>query len=420
MKRPDLMGRSHISALTIAWLLIIVPVHGNAAGTDTQTPLLAPLKAFTAAFNAGDRSFPSTAFTEDCNTIDEFDPFEWHGKGSIRTWYSDTTGATARGYRHFLQAHQVLTLERTRMIRLRGSNAYVVLSTRLQYTRRGNRHLQHLDWSVAEVRTPSGWRIAAQAWALLDDVVVQNAAETRVPFRVDHGVIVFEARMNGRGPFDFVFDPGAQGALTSAAAVPLGLKSGTQTKVRSLRIGGAEIQNVPLPVYAGNPADIFQASPHEPPIAGALGPEILSRFAVRLDYRAHTLTLAPLKTFVYAGRGVRVPFTLQDDNIPLIAASVDGVPGIFQYDVRAPVGLFLFAPFLERSGLARNYPAGSHSVGALTLARKTLANVATRFGTTRTGKFGTATEAGLLGYGVLSRFTTTIDYGRKVIYFEPL
>lgn len=241
----------------------------------------------------------------------------------------------------------------------------------------------------------------------------------RVPFRVVRGVVVFEARIDGRGPFDFTFDPGANDVLTNIAAVSLGLKSTSQTRVRSLRIGDAEIRDIPLPVYVGNPADIFQTLPNEPPIAGALGPGILNRFAVRLDYRAHTLTLTPLKTFVYAGRGIPVPFTMQDDNIPLIAASVDGVTGIFQYDVRAPAALFLFSPFLERSGLAQRYSAGSHAVAALTVAGKTLANVPTRFGPARSGTFGSANEAGLLGYGVLSRFTTTIDYSRKVIYFEP-
>src|SRR2546423_218293 len=93
-----------------------------------------------------------------------------------------------------------------------------------------------------------------------------TAAETRVPFRVDRGVIVFQARINGEGPFDFAFDPGAQGVLTSVAASPLGLKSGSTATIRSLRIGSAELQNVPLPVYAGDAADIFRTSPNEPGI----------------------------------------------------------------------------------------------------------------------------------------------------------
>ncbi|HEX5274415.1 MAG TPA: hypothetical protein VFW34_04000 [Candidatus Rubrimentiphilum sp.] len=408
MKRRDFadhVRRSVDAALIVACLLLATPLHARAATTDSQTPVLAPMKAFAAAFNAGSRSFPTTAFTEDCTTIDEFDPFEWHGKGSIR---------------HFLQAHEILTLEGTRMLRRRGSNAYVVLSTRLQYAQMGKTRLQHLDWAAAEVHTPAGWRIAAQAWALLDDTAAQPVSETRVPFRIDRGVIVFQARVNDRGPFDFTFDPGAQGVLTSVAANPLGLKSGSTAKVQSLRIGDAEIHNVSLPVYAGSPADVFAASPGEPAIAGALGPEILNRFAVRLDYQVHAMTLTPLETFVYKGPGVAVPFTIQSDNIPLIAATVDGVPGLFQYDVRARPGLYLFAPFLERSGLSQRFPTGSNNVATLTVAQKTLENVAARVGPARSGPISAATEAGLLGYGVLSQFTTTIDYRRKVIYFEAL
>jgi hypothetical protein len=419
------MNRRHLlsmaAALTIACFLAVAPLHGSAAaGTVNQTGVLAPLRAFAGAFNAADRNFPSAAFTESCTTIDEFPPFEWHGDGSIRTWYRETTGGTARGYQHFLAAHETLTIERARMLRTRGSNAYVVLATHLQYVQNGQRRLQHLDWAVAETNTASGWRIAAQSWALLDDVAMRDAAATRVPFRVDRGVIVFEARINGQGPLDIVFDPGAQGVLTGAAAARLRLTSGSQTNVASLRIGDAELRNLTLPVYAGDPSDIFRAGPNQPPVAGALGPEILNRFAVRLDYGAHTMTLTPLRTFVYTGHGVAVPFAIRDDNIPLIAASVDGVPGIFQYDVRAPAALFLFEPFLTRSGLARRFAAGAQNVAMLSVAGKTLTNVATRTGPARTGALGAATEAGLLGYGVLSQFTTTIDYRRKVIYFEPL
>ncbi len=421
MKRRDLLSPAGlgVAGALIACLLLIAAARAHASAvTDTQAAVLAPLKAFAAAFNAGDRNFPSAAFTGDCTTIDEFDPFAWHGSGSIRVWYRETTGGTTRGYRHFLDAHETLTLENARIIRQRGSNAYAVLATRLHYMQSGKPRLQHLDWTVAEVRTSSGWRIAAQAWALLDDAAAQNAAETKVPFHIDRGVIVFQASMNGRGPFDIVFDPGAQGVLTSVAAVPLGLKAGATAKIQSLRIGDIEFRDVPLPVYEGDPADIFKPSPNEPAVAGALGPEILNRFAVRLDYRAQTMTLTPLETFAYAGPGVAVPFTIQSDDIPLIAATVDGVSGIFQYDVRARPGLYLFEPFLQRSGLAQRYPSTFDGVATLTVARKTLANVATRVGPPRTGAIAGATEAGLLGYGVLSQFTTTIDYRRKVIYFE--
>src|SRR5581483_1168354 len=101
----------------------------------SQAPLLVPLKSFAAAFNSGDRNFPASVFTGECTTIDEFDPFTWHGKGSIRVWYRETLGGgTTRGYQHFRAAHEVLTLDRPRTIRRRGNNAYVVLATHLQYT----------------------------------------------------------------------------------------------------------------------------------------------------------------------------------------------------------------------------------------------------------------------------------------------
>ena len=271
------------------------------------------------------------------------------------------------------------------------------------------------------MRTRASQRIALAATFFITLATVHAAAAqmTRVPFRIDRGVIVFQALINGGGPYSFVFDPGAQGALTTFAAGKLGLSASAAPPRMSLRIGEAVLSKLLLPVYPGDPADIFAGDPNAPPIAGALGPEILNRFAVRLDYAAQTLTLTPLKSFVYTGHGTPVPFIMRtEDNIPLIRASVDGIDGLFQYDVRAPAALFLFAPFLESSGLAHRYPPGSHSVAALTVAGTTLNNVTTRFGTARTGKFGTAAESGLLGYGVLSKFTTTIDYARKVIYFE--
>lgn len=417
------MKVSRACAAALAYFVSTTALGAPArAATIPTATLLVPLNAFATAFNSAQRVFPSTVFTEDCTTIDEFDPFEWHGAGSIRVWYRETTGGgTARGYQHFLAAHEVLALDPPRMVRQRGNNAYVVVPTRLQYNDGATRRLQHLDWTVAERLTPGGWRIAAQAWALLDDTAVQAASDTRIPFRTDRGVIVFEAFVNGQGPLSFVFDPGAGGALTTTGASRLGINTGSKPQPLTVRIGDAEIQNVALPVYQGDPADIFRGDSDQPPIAGALGPEILNRFAVRVDYASHTLSLTPLDGFVYTGKGVALPFTIRtEDNIPLVHAAVDGIDGLFQYDVRAPATLFLFAPFIESSGLGKRYPAGSQTVASLTVAGTTLKDVTTRFGTVRTGKFGTSAEAGLLGYGVLSKFTTTIDYAHKVIYFEPL
>jgi hypothetical protein len=252
--------------------------------------------------------------------------------------------------------------------------------------------------------------------------VLGGASFTKIPFSVDKGVIVFSASLNGHGPFAFVFDPGAQGVLTSTVAHPLRLKVGTMTNVRRLRVGEGEIDNIALSVYGGRATDLFpERDPRKAPIAGALGPELLDRFAVRLDYDARTMTLTPLEGFRYHGTGVAQHFTLQeDDDIPLIPAVIDGHAGRIEYDVRAPSSLMVFRPFLRETGLSNVYRTARGTVATLAVGGVVLHGVPTQFAAQRSGKFASRTEAGLSGYRVLSQFTTTLDYRRAMIWFEPL
>ncbi len=249
---------------------------------------------------------------------------------------------------------------------------------------------------------------------------LNRATETTIPFSLDKGVIVFDARLNGLGPFSFTFDPGAQGALTSIVSRPLGLRIGKMTNVRHVRIGDAEIDNISLPVYGGKPTDSFpERDPSKSAIAGSLGPELLDRFAVRLDYATQTMTLAPPRGFRCNSPGVSQHFTMQqDDDIPLIPAIIDGHAGRLQFDVRAPTSLLLFRPFLEKTALAFRYPAERGSVDVLVLGGVTLHAVPARFVAARVGKFASHTEAGLAGSRLLSQFTTTLDYQTQTICFE--
>ena len=239
-------------------------------------------------------------------------------------------------------------------------------------------------------------------------------SSTTVPIALDHGVTIFSAAVNGKGPFAFTFDPGAQGVLTSVVAAPLGFTAGKMTQVRSIRIGAASIDHIEVPVYAGPSTDIFaKRTAGLAPIAGSLGPELLDRFAVRLDYSAKTMTLAPPGTLACGGAAQR--FVLQeDDDIPLIHGSIEGHNGLFQFDLRAPSSLLVFKPFADRTGLEP-----SDSVSTLSLGSDVLHDVPARFLDTVKGKFASRTEAGLLGSALLSRFVTTIDYRGRTICLEP-
>lgn len=244
-----------------------------------------------------------------------------------------------------------------------------------------------------------------------------SGARAAVPISVDHGVTVFDATIDGHGPFAFTFDPGAQGVLTTVASTPLGLAIGKMNRMKTIQLGAASIEAIDLPAYAGAATDLFpKHTPGLSPIAGALGPEILDRFAVRLDYSTNTMTLAPPGSLGCTGTGVAERFVLQeDDDIPLVHAAVDGHDGLFQFDLRAPTSLMLFKPFLDRTGVS-----GSSAVQSLSIGGTVLHAVPARFLTSTVGKFASRTEAGVLGSALLSRFVTTIDYRNRTICFKPI
>lgn len=255
-----------------------------------------------------------------------------------------------------------------------------------------------------------------------------DTSHVTVPMHLDHGVIFFDARVDGKGPFAFILDPGAGGAITGDTVRTLGMHADADTVEVDLSIGAAHIGRLAVPVLPGDGTELYpKHDPAGPPIAGALGPDILDRFALRIDYLARTLTLTPLDKFKYQGPGKALPIVFHDV-IPLITASADGVSGLFAYDVRAPGKLMLYHPFLERHGFLKRYgvtPDADHTLvqgtlHALQLAGVTLDDQPANFAGFTTGKFAATDEAGLLGYGVLSQFVTTIDYRDRVIYFEPV
>ncbi len=253
------------------------------------------------------------------------------------------------------------------------------------------------------------------------------AEEISVPLRLDHGVIFFDATVDGKGPYAFILDPGAQGAVSADTLRKLRLPV-TESAELDIAIGTAAIGKATLQTIDGDGSGLYpKHDPAGPPIAGALGPEILKHFAMRVDYVHATLTLTPLAGFKYRGAGkpLRVVF---HDVIPLVTASADGVSGLFAYDLRAPGKIMLFHPFLERNGFLSRYsvaPDADHPVApgmlhALQLAGVTLTEQPVNFAGFSSGKFASETEAGILGYDVLSQFVTTVDYRDGAIYFEPV
>jgi predicted aspartyl protease len=180
-----------------------------------------------------------------------------------------------------------------------------------------------------------------------------------------HGLHILPVTLDGRGPFDFILDTGAQLPLVDPAlADELGLQrdgsdeahgaGGAVTihyaKVGQLAVGALARRNVQLAVSA-EIERIAQAV--RAPLRGAIGYGWLEAFQLRLDARASTLQLAqdgPVSAS-------RVPFRLAHPERPLVLldVAVDGRPAVFALDTGAS-GTCISEELARRLGLELSAP----------------------------------------------------------------
>jgi membrane-associated protease RseP (regulator of RpoE activity) len=276
-----------------------------------------------------------------------------------------------------------------------------------------------------------------------DDTTVAGG-KSIVPIEVD-GYVIVDAMLNGKGPFSFIFDTGGHAILTPEAVKTLGL-----TAAGSGSSGGAGADRLDLQYTKVDRVDIGSVTlrkqsffviplqyntvdhvPH-PPLAGILGLEILERLAVRLDYRANTMTFWPRQTYQHSGSGIAVDVTFSDD-IPLVAASLNGIPGEFALDTGNGSSTLVQHIWAERNGLAAQMKRGiemvsfgsggesknwANRIRDFELAGSAFHNVVGRYAEDKQGSFSSRTEAGNLGTDVLANFTLDFDYAHNRIWFQ--
>jgi hypothetical protein len=277
--------------------------------------------------------------------------------------------------------------------------------------------------------------------------MVGGASATTVPIALEGNQLFVWASIDGRAPMPFILDSGGHAILDGVAAKTLGLRgtgggvsggagAGTiamqYTRVASVRIGNAELVNQPFLVIP-YPYSFYERG-RKVPLAGILGLEWFERYATRIDYAGKRLTLTPLASFGYRGRGTAVPIRFQED-MPLAHAAANGSSGDFGVDTGNAGILILYGSFLRRTELLAKYPqgytvhgagTGGSNTGQLeTLARfdiggHEIPKLLADFTQMKTGAFSSWTEAGDLGLSVLSRFIPTFDYANQTLYLEPV
>ncbi len=274
-----------------------------------------------------------------------------------------------------------------------------------------------------------------------------GATSTEVPMMLEGRQLMVWASINGRPEMPFILDTGGHAILTALAAKSLGLatagagKSGgsgagtistAYARVRSVRIGSAELLDQPFLVIP-YPYSFYERGKRTP-LAGILGLEFFERFAVRLDYGDRTVTLTPLSAF-RDPRGTAVPISFESDlDVPMVDAAADGYGGLFGVDTGNAGDLVLFGPFLERTGLDARYAAGAvvighgtggtntghrEMLGTFTIGGHVVHGIKANFTKMKTGAFSAWTQAGNVGFTILSRFIPTFDYARQILYLAP-
>jgi hypothetical protein len=271
------------------------------------------------------------------------------------------------------------------------------------------------------------------------DTTIIGGPFTSVPFDDDHRTRIYvPVMLNGKGPFTFELDNGGHNILTSETAAALGLaRTGSFNstgagnavsqagiaRVGRVQIGKAVITDEPFSVRDFSAAS-NDRSP-KPPRAGILGLELFERFVVAIDPRSKTVILSSFDTLDRpAARPIPLVFT---EDAPLIEGSFHGRRGDFMLDTgnAGPtiIEQYWAAPLGLTAELSKGVPRGSAKIsrGSIGVGPFNLGQeLVSYYGPAERGSEYTRAVAGVYGEPLLSRFKSTYDYSRGLVWLEPL
>jgi hypothetical protein len=277
------------------------------------------------------------------------------------------------------------------------------------------------------------------------DFTIAGGESTTFPIALINNHIYLAARVDGRGPYRFVFDTGGQALVDPDVATSLGILKAGNANVTGAGAGtvAGGVAWVPKIQVAG--ATLMHQSAGILPLGqvmqaiegvhidGMVGYELAARYLVTIDYRDSTMTIALRRPGVHPA-GIPVPIVF-DGSIPLVHAVVDGIPGVFDIDTGNRASLVLTAPFVAHHDLLAKYPSkvagitgfgiGGPSRAKLTRVRSlqlggiTVPDVIAGMSLDIAGAMADPGQAGNIGGGFLKRFVVTFDYADGVMYLQP-
>jgi predicted aspartyl protease len=290
------------------------------------------------------------------------------------------------------------------------------------------------------------WRPLA---ALVGIALLASGARAEVPLRWDSsGHVVVPAVVNGKGPFDFILDTGADESAVYAWFAKLldlpkgrsGMLSGAtgtqpmvSTRVSSLALDGHAIRNVD--------ADTVPDRVDGIKLAGVAGVDLMQGQLVVIDFGCNTVAVLPIRgaptDIAGAGATLIRAGSIRDGKQLTLPVTVNGAPGTAVLDTgaRATAINLKFALAAGADPLSSTFRDGEPTRGA------TMTPVDSRIGTIGTVRFAGITRtdavarvvdlpyldgAGLaklpamnLGLDLLRGTRLSIDYASRRLWLAP-
>jgi hypothetical protein len=251
---------------------------------------------------------------------------------------------------------------------------------------------------------------------------------TAVPLEMRRGHPVVAIRIDHGPVLRVLFDTGSSNILTPEAARRAGLQTVGEGKIggmgpsvvrqryataRRLTIGRAVLHDQPFSVVDDQTSGLD----------GAIGCEVLQRFATRFDFRRKTVELAR-DARLFGIRATPIAFRFSGCQ-PEIDGALDGLPGAISIDTGDANAFDVTAPFVRAHKLIARYRTtqigfadaiGGASMGffahakTLRLGPVVAHDVPIILNAATSGAMNDPAELGNVGIPVLARFVAVFDY----------
>ncbi|PQV49758.1 aspartyl protease family protein [Paraburkholderia sp. BL21I4N1] len=254
-------------------------------------------------------------------------------------------------------------------------------------------------------------------------------------------------KVNEKGPFSFILDTGSSSSTVSTALTEKlklagtsagnGMGAGEQplsfkiVHLSDLSVGPFSVGALDAPSMDTSPLNRIIGFQH---FDGVLGTEIFKKYVLTLDAARQQVTIQSEDQFKPAVDAIAIPFSLDENAMPVVHATVAGVPGLFQVDTGDRFSLTLFGAFWRAHRLDEHmgttveamtgYGGGGPIRGIVGRpARFSIGDIpvpapVTRLSLQKAGAFVRGDRAGSIGMGILKRFTASFDYGHHVIWLS--